>query len=59
MTKHDYIRFAEMLAHTRTISHRELWAVIVNDIADIFAADNKRFNREKFYQACKPKENSL
>jgi hypothetical protein len=28
---------------------------IKRDIADIFGADNPRFNRQKFYRACEPK----
>lgn len=52
MTKKDYIKIAAALAYTRTVDHREVWGVIVNEIADILAADNARFDRERFYAAC-------
>lgn len=62
MTKRDYIKFAKMLASeqaTARIGHTIHQCVIVEYIkvliADIFAHDNPRFNREKFYRACEPK----
>jgi len=32
--------------------YRYEWEYLRNGIADVFAADNPRFSREKFYKAC-------
>lgn len=29
-----------------------LWADVINRLADIYAADNRNFNKKKFYAAC-------
>ena len=56
MTKRDYIKFAEVIRVI--IKSREpqitpaVRAFITQSIADIFAEDSPRFNREKFYKAC-------
>ena len=59
MTKRDYVKFAQMIrfAHMRYDGPREDIAKEMIrhfkvEIADIFAADNPRFNREKFFKAC-------
>jgi predicted metal-dependent hydrolase len=60
MTKKDYIVFARMVKDLRkSESHydKESMAVVrvvdVEDaLANIFAADNGRFDRERFYKAC-------
>lgn len=60
MTRKDYIKFAEMIRVI--IKSREpqitpiVRAFVTQCIADIFADDSPRFNREKFYKACEPKE---
>lgn len=65
MTQRDYVKFASLiageLALARNCGGNWLQERIVNNfklsIADIFANDNKRFNREEFYRACEPKAN--
>lgn len=56
MTKRDYIKFAEMIRIELKSREPEIsWptrVVITRLVADIFANDNPRFNREKFYKAC-------
>ena len=61
MTRKDYVKFAEMLARVRLQAqdkHVEFNYGINRmqvEIADIFASDNPRFDRERFYEACEPK----
>jgi hypothetical protein len=66
MTQRDYIKFAEVLASALELvgnSNDDMFKIraehvidsIRVSIADIFASDNKQFNREKFYRACEPK----
>lgn len=64
MTKKDYCKFAEMVKYNRANTGTgtdtdEAFAgyrVACNDfafaMADIFAADNPRFDREQFLKAC-------
>jgi len=60
MIRRDYVKFAEMLEHKRRAYEDDIEASralynTMTAIADIFAHDNKRFNRERFYRACEPK----
>jgi len=60
MTKKDYVKFAEMIRVDRnTFARSELGslAFIQEQIADIFAHDNSKFDRQRFYDACEPKKN--
>ncbi len=56
MTKQDYIRFSGMFAGELALRKRD-WAKsmlvrgIILSTADIFAQDNPRFDRERFYVA--------
>lgn len=58
MTKKDYEKFADMLLGYRCCNLDEDGDRVISvlgvaqDIADIFAADNPRFDRERFLQAC-------
>jgi hypothetical protein len=56
MTRKDYKAFAQMLSKrledTDTTEEIWTWSDICQDIADLFMADNPRFDREKFYTAC-------
>lgn len=62
MTRKDYIKFAALfagemaLARSATaVGHYDRPGVVRNIIfstADIFAQDNPRFDRDKFYTAC-------
>jgi len=53
MSRKDYVKFAEML---RTIPLEGpalcFWKDVRDRIADIFAADNPNFDRERFEKAC-------
>jgi hypothetical protein len=59
MSKKDYIKLAQAIRETRTIYvAKGRWAgPSLNDlqdrIADILAADNPQFDRERFNTACK------
>jgi hypothetical protein len=62
MTKRDYIKFAEMLReqYERANGSGEQYpeqtiARVQDSIADLFAADNPRFDRERFAKACEVK----
>ena len=57
MTKKDYIKFAEMIHnlakyHENDTDTNCFVRCLKTNIAGIFAINNKRFNREKFYKAC-------
>jgi len=63
MSKKDYIKFAKVLSglkpvKTDTESVRcyglrvSQWDKLVERIAEIFEADNPRFDKIKFYKAC-------
>jgi len=59
MSRKDYVKFAEMLSKNypsvdnggEAYQHERLQ----KEIADIFAGDNPRFDRQRFYSACEPK----
>ena len=64
MTKRDYLEFAKAIKVAKTnateidndgvlIDESNSWInFLQNEIADIFAANNPHFNREKFIKAC-------
>lgn len=60
MTKKDYISIARVLADNRrdhaTYDSQSMAIVrctdVANDIADMLARDNSRFDRERFLAAC-------
>jgi hypothetical protein len=65
MTRKDYIRFAAMLKDARINllsedyfqpGYKHTWNksinLVISRTADIFAADNARFDRAKFLKAC-------
>ena len=58
MTRKDYERFAAMLAGELALARfadddRDYRVRnIILSTADIFAQDNPRFDRDRFYQAC-------
>jgi len=55
MTRKDYVATAEILARhydTITIAEEESFDALANKFADMFAADNERFLRERFLDAC-------
>lgn len=56
MSRKDYVAFARIIKTNLEISHSPLERVTVKgvatDMADLFAADNPRFDRQKFLTAC-------
>ena len=53
MTKKDYKKIAAVLARSYEYTNREMmWNYLQGEIAAILAADNSRFSREKFNEAC-------
>lgn len=62
MTRKDYVKFAAMLAGELALAKSRCGILAVADclrvkgiilsIADLFAQDNSRFDRERFYVAC-------
>jgi hypothetical protein len=55
MTRKDYIKFADMLAHAHAqasnrVQHSTIDTLTI-DLADILAGDNGRFDRQRFYHA--------
>lgn len=72
-TRKDYIKFADLFADEKAIVESHLTnnhmcvtpaklAMLDNLkflMADIFARDNPRFNRQRFYKACEPKKGDL
>lgn len=59
MTKKDYERIAEVFRCLKPLPGglvRRLWADTVISMANAYAEDNPRFNRERFYAACNYEE---
>lgn len=59
MTKKDYVKFAQVIRREREIDGEDALTATKfwqSTIANIFAQDNPKFNREKFYAACEPKK---
>ena len=54
MTKKDYQAIARAFYQTgqETLRESETWQILRRKIADVFAADNPRFNRARFMEAC-------
>lgn len=52
MTRKDYVAFAEAIRVLRWQLGREDWELVRNAAADVFAGDNARFDRLRFYSAC-------
>ena len=57
MTRKDYERLATALArsktHATTERELELWWEIYDAISNELADDNPRFDRQRFYEACR------
>lgn len=49
MSRKHYTAAAQVIRETAPLSHRER---IAEGFAEMFAADNPRFERERFYAAC-------
>ena len=50
MTRKHYRQFAEMIADVGAIGANATW--LAPHVADILAADNPRFDRARFFEAC-------
>ncbi len=70
MTRKDYVTFAKMLASNRPEKFAGdigdgwapeffQWRNIVEETADVFARDNARFSRTRFYTACGVQDGEL
>ncbi len=53
MTRKDYVAIAQVLESVEPGKDSGVWLVLRERIADVFAGDNPRFDRERFYIACK------
>ena len=61
MTKRDYELIAEVLREyvwytrfRRRGECRDVVTMIINDLSDVFASENERFDNNKFLEACIP-----
>lgn len=54
MTRRDYEKFAAMFKQRRSLRESDglILLELIMATADIFEADNDRFNRQLFYDAC-------
>jgi len=63
MTRRDYVKFAEVIRvgeyrvkHGGADVLMDVVRYFKEEIADIFASANPRFDRERFYASCEPKK---
>jgi len=52
MTRKDYEALAKELRQVPSVDQYETWIGCVNAVARVLAADNPRFNRDRFLRAC-------
>lgn len=52
MTRRHYVDVAKVIADEVESSREAAAANIARGLADVFAADNPRFDRQRFYFAC-------
>lgn len=52
MTKKDYQAIARVLYQTKTPTHSAQHAATILGLARLLAADNPKFNRQLFLEAC-------
>lgn len=62
MTRKDYVAIAEALRQAQPLTgtvvrdsyaaEREVWESCMMEIANVFAADNARFDVTRFFKAC-------
>ncbi len=53
MTRKDYVAIAERFAEVnQRFMDSDVWVVLRAEMADVFLADNPRFDRDKFVRAC-------
>jgi len=52
MTRKDYVRTAQIINSVHFFVNDNVSLHLINSFADYFQADNPRFDRQKFIQAC-------
>lgn len=52
MTRKDYVTTAEILNSYGAEMRLEVLEDLVNDFIEMFAADNERFDSDRFWEAC-------
>lgn len=52
MTRKDYIKTAEIISAVQFFVNDDVAQFLINNFADYFQADNERFDRQRFIQAC-------
>lgn len=52
MTKKDYIAMAKALDHSKTYGAGIIHKRYCQELAEVFARDNPKFNKDKFLTAC-------
>lgn len=52
MTRKDYVSTSEILWSVRHAVSNEVHEMLVSDFAEMFATDNPRFDRKRFFDAC-------
>jgi hypothetical protein len=52
MTRKDYVNTAEILNSYATEIKVEVLEDMINDFIEMFAADNERFDSDRFYEEC-------
>lgn len=58
MTRKDYVETASILADNREsllslgVEGEQIFTCLVDDFAEMFKADNDRFMKRKFFEAC-------
>jgi hypothetical protein len=55
--KRHYEAIALAMQDARRIPANDQWQCVVNCLAEVFAADNGQFKRERFKRACEPGAN--
>lgn len=62
VTKHIFTKVAQKISMTRPILHSNeefiCKRVLIEDLIDIFKANNPRFDEDKFIAACQTKKNA-
>ena len=52
MTRKDYVATAEILNSYATEMKLEVLEDLVNDFIEMFAADNEKFDSDRFWEEC-------
>jgi hypothetical protein len=52
MTRKDYVATAEILNSFQDSIDKLTFEDLIDEFADMFSSDNKRFQFDKFYSAC-------